>query len=231
MRLIVHPELNPFYNMAIDEAILELCTQNDPPTLRFYEWEGIPVSIGYFQPAEKIKRSLSMPDCSIVRRPTGGGAVVHNNDITFSIVFPESLLNTSITDSYKQINLSVIEEIGLQENLCLIDTDNQSQRKQKRPGLCFDEPTRYDIIWKNIKVGGNAQRRKKGIVLHQSSFFYDKCDIQGYTRSDYVQIIEKSMESLFNQKLSIQKLTTSEEKLANQLLINRYSKPTWNYHR
>ena len=228
MRLIVHPELNPFYNMAVDEAILESCRQNDPPTLRFYEWEGIPVSIGYFQPAETVKTSLSMPDCLIVRRPTGGGAVVHNNDITFSIVFPETLLNRSIIDSYKQINLSIIEKIGLQKNLHLIDTDNPTQKKQKRPGLCFDEPTRYDIIRGNIKVGGSAQRRKKGIVLHQSSFFYDKC---GYTRSDYVQVIEKAMESLFNQNLSIQKLTDTEEKLANQLLINRYSKPTWNYHR
>ncbi len=229
MRLIVHPKLNPFYNMAVDESILRSSTQETPPTLRFYEWEGTPVSIGYFQPAKTVKRLLSAR--TLVRRPTGGGAVVHNGDITFSLIFHESEFKMPVVESYRQINLSIIKQIGLQKNLRLINTDNPAQKKQKQPGLCFKEPTKYDIIWNNIKIGGSAQRRKNRIVLHQSSFFYKKCNLAKYTRSDYIQMIQQAVESLFDRDFSVQNLTSLEEKLANRLLTDRYSKSAWNYHR
>lgn len=233
-RLIVDGKLDPYYNMAVDEAIMqaqEVCAQ---PVLRFYDWTGNCVSIGYFQRVCELMESFDLANSQIVRRPTGGGAVIHGQDITFSVVFPQKSFGGRIIDSYRAINESIIKSIKKNEGFSILNTALKTER-QDAPRLCFAQPTKYDILWNNEKIGGSAQRRKNGVVLHQSSFYYEKCidhcSNPQSQRNTFISYISQALSSLFETDFEPDGLTALEKTLANGLLINRYSKKEWNYLR
>lgn len=235
-RLIVDHAQNPYYNMAVDEALLISCSREPRPCLRFYEWEGCAVSIGYFQSVRDIEKSLNIPvPATIVRRPTGGGAVVHTDDITFALVCPESYLPGPVIDSYRSINEHIIRNMEQSDQFRLIPNDHHAH-KQNSPRFCFEEPTRYDILWRNIKVGGSAQRRRQGTVLHQSSFFYKKCcDVINSSnpslRVSFMKIIENAVADLFGATFYSSSLTESETRTARELCTSRYATREWNFSR
>ncbi len=239
-RLIVDKADDPYWNMAVDEALMDECSRAGSlyPVLRFYEWSIPSVSIGYFQSASKILADLkSGKKYFLVRRPTGGGAVVHDKDVTFSLIFPEKLLTGAVIDSYRLINESIVRSIAGSQAVILYD-DTVATGKQGAPKFCFNEPTRYDIIWKSLKIGGSAQRRRMGYVLHQSSFFYTKCaelfcsaggenDIRRLVRRS----IARAVESLFGVTLREDNLTENETACAHKLRESRYSTEEWNFFR
>ncbi len=236
-RLINHNKLDPYYNMAVDESLLKLCARGGRPALRFYRWRKNAVSIGYFQSAKDIERLLNLPDTSvIVRRPTGGGAVIHGEDITFSIIFPEKLIQGTVEQGYRAINRAITQAIEQGNRFSLVHAQNSVSPKQQATRLCFASPTRFDILWDNRKVGGSAQRRRDGVILHQSSFYYKKCfssiepDNKG-SRQYYVQAIQKAISSLFSVSFYPTGLTHDEQQAAHLFHTQRYSTKEWNYRR
>ena len=236
-RLIIHNALNPYYNMAVDEALLMSCAQGAQPAIRFYRWRENAVSIGYFQSAEDIEQSLNLPDNPvIVRRPTGGGAVIHGEDITFSLIFPEKLLQGTVVEGYRAINSAIMRTIEHGNRFSLVYAPKNTTSNQKATRLCFANPTRFDILWDNRKVGGSAQRRRNGVILHQSSFYYKKCveDADSYDkdlRHNYVLAIQTAISCLFGVSFQDAGLTYDENQTAHNLYTERYSTKEWNYRR
>jgi lipoate-protein ligase A len=141
--------------MGLDEAVLEsVASGSSLPTLRFYGWKPRAISLGYFQ---GIRDEIDIDACrehgvDIVRRITGGGAVFHDAELTYSIVIPEGhpLAPPSILDSYGILCAGIID--GLKEL-----------------GIISEFSPINDILSGGRKISGNAQTRKKGCLLQHGT--------------------------------------------------------------
>ncbi len=174
-RLILDEARDPYLNMAIDEAIMLRQAGADPiPTLRIYKWLYPCISVGRFQdPLTLILSPLGRgkgEGPSIIRRPTGGGAVAHNElSFTYSLIYREDsgAILKGVLNSYKEIHSGVIEALkglGIEAGFYL------NEKRDPKPlagGVCFASPVEYDVICGGRKIAGAAQRRKFGVVLHQ----------------------------------------------------------------
>lgn len=161
------------WNMAVDEAIfLSVMDGDSPPTLRFYAWNPVCLSIGYFQ---KIN-TINIVECrksnvDLVRRPTGGRAVLHYDEITYSITIPvPGGKEGSITDTYKSLNTGILKglkKFGINGNF----HRRQSGKIRKSPGSpsCFNSPSLYEILVDGKKLLGSAQVRRNGYLLQHGS--------------------------------------------------------------
>ena len=177
-RLISFARLNAFENMATDEAIFRANQRTgSPPTLRFYSWSPPSVSLGYFQAA---REEVDIEACrrysvDIVRRPTGGKAVLHENDLTYAVIasdhnplFPRDILGT-----YKVISSCIaqgLSELGIEAEM---EGNGRSYQDDSLKAACFSSPSRYELLAKNKKICGSAQLRSKGIFLQHGAILVD----------------------------------------------------------
>ncbi len=156
---------SPPWNMAIDEALLENASHLGCPVLRFYTWDSPAATFGYFQNYAEIARTTSLRP--LIRRPTGGGLVPHDNDWTYSLVFPPShpWYHLKAPDSYQRLHewmRAAFRLLDLNAELApAVDTEG--------PGQCFVGAEQFDLLWQNRKVGGAAQRRTRLGLLIQGS--------------------------------------------------------------
>lgn len=157
----------PAFNMGLDEALLELGTAR--PTLRFYTWQPDALSLGYFQRFADVPATADATE--VVRRVTGGGAIHHVAELTFSITAPldHPLYRGPVADSYARVHAALaraLTDFGVAAELRgarPLDSDRAST------GMCFHHSTDLDLAWTGGKGVGSAQRRKGGRVLHHGS--------------------------------------------------------------
>jgi lipoyl(octanoyl) transferase len=181
-RFIPSQSYSPALNMAIDEAIMhEVALGESPPTIRFYRWQPATLSIGYFQSVlkeidlEKVKEK----NIGLGRRPTGGRAVLHDQELTYSIILPESYpdLSMSVTESYRMLSMGLVAgfmRLGLQaEMVNLSNNDVANQMASLGSAACFDSPSWYELVVEGQKIAGSAQVRQKGVVLQHGSVLLD----------------------------------------------------------
>ncbi len=169
-------------NMVLDEQLLERARRGETvPVLRFYGWKPPAVSIGRFQ---NIDKTVDVEACKqlgidIVRRVTGGRAVLHNRELTYSVVartdnplFPNDILQT-----YKIIAqglLSGFRNVGIQaEMVSRSERHAELVKKDSKDASCFSSPSWYEIIVNNRKIAGSAQRRVPGAFLQHGSILID----------------------------------------------------------
>jgi lipoate-protein ligase A len=190
-RLIKDSYHTGFMNMAIDEAIMIAHREGFvPPTIRFYQWSPPAVSLGYFQ---DLQKEIDVDTCKnmgidIVRRPTGGKAVLHDKELTYSFIIKEShpLVNDSILETYKKISGGIIRGLsylGIKADLVplrkkLKSTPSGNEAKSKIPhsdikSICFSVPSQYEVQVKGKKIVGSAQVRKREIVLQHGSLLIE----------------------------------------------------------
>jgi lipoyl(octanoyl) transferase len=152
-------------NMAIDEALLDQIPGVGKPVLRFYSWSEPAASFGYFQRYAEVSRSTALRP--LVRRPTGGGIVPHDADWTYSLAFPPSHAWYALkaTESYQRVHdwvRTAFERIGVDARLAL--------KPERQPtGQCFAGAEQFDVLLKDRKIAGAAQRRTRGGLLIQGS--------------------------------------------------------------
>lgn len=181
-RYILTEPMSPAMNMAIDEAILTLHSEGKvPPTIRFYTWNPATLSIGYFQKAEKEidMETVQARDLGFVRRPTGGRAVLHDQELTYSVVVSENhpKMPSSVTEAYKVISMGLLhgfQELGLNAEMVSLANEEEKE-KYSSPGssACFDSPSWYELVVEGKKVAGSAQTRQKGVILQHGSILLD----------------------------------------------------------
>lgn len=151
------------WNMALDEWLL----LNKRPTLRFYGWEPATLSLGYFQPHQEVKEEeLLKRGFSLVRRLTGGKAVLHHREITYSLIAPTTWFPGPLVNSYNAIGLALkkgLSQMGV--NCQLVE-----RKPQKLDGgNCFQVPSWFEIVAQDKKLIGSAQKRRKGFLLQHGS--------------------------------------------------------------
>jgi len=159
-------------NMALDEAILEAVRQDQvPPTLRFYSWKPPCLSLGYAQSvADADVSAIEEMGWELVRRPTGGKAILHTDEITYSIAAPADhpLFMNGVLPSYKRISLALMDglkRMGLDPEL----NDAEPQAPESGNPVCFQNPGAFEITVAGKKLVGSAQVRRSGGVLQHGS--------------------------------------------------------------
>lgn len=167
-------------NMAIDEALLTWQSEGKiAPTLRFYGWERPSLTVGHFQRVERTidLEGVKKHKCDFVRRLTGGSAVLHDDELTYSIVISEAHPNIpkSVNKAYYILAQGLLEGYRILE----IDADFAIPERelQERSAVCFETPAIYELVVDGKKLSGNAQTRKSGVLLQHGSipmsFDYD----------------------------------------------------------
>lgn len=167
------------WNMALDEALLTLAGRGDaPPALRFFSWEEPSLSIGSFQKTDELDMERVMREqVPFVRRPTGGRAVLHGAELTYSVAcpIPSPYFPSDLMGSYKTIGACFLRGLGLLGvDAALVPVSKNPDRKKAGPmrggnPLCFSSPSWYEVLLGGKKLIGSAQRRLKDSFLQQGS--------------------------------------------------------------
>lgn len=177
-RFIDSGSCSAHYNMALDEAIaISVRKGGSPPTLRLYGWDIPSVSIGYSQKISDIDSNYcKKKGIPIVRRLTGGRAILHNNEITysFSTRTDNELFSKGLRDSYRKISKAFIiflSKIGLSPEVRLSRNIRYSSpiTRHSRSTLCFESVSYGEITINNKKITGSAQKRWTDGLLQQGS--------------------------------------------------------------
>lgn len=169
-RLIESPAAPGAWNMAVDAALLESAADSGTCCLRFYRWSEPTVSLGYFQGYADRRIHESSRDCKIVRRSTGGGAIVHDREITYSVIVPVGHPLVAHPPALYQVLhrtlIMALAEWGLAAVVC---EDPPHVSAALEPFLCFQRRASGDVLLGNWKIAGSAQRRRRwGILQHGS---------------------------------------------------------------
>jgi lipoate-protein ligase A len=181
-RFIDSGNCSPAFNMALDEALLDWHSKGlIPPTIRFYGWNPATLSIGYFQKVEKEIDLDVVKEHSLgfVRRPTGGRGVLHDQELTYSVIVSEDYPNMpkTVTEAYRVISEGILEGfklLGLDAHFAVPRTDEERESlKNPRSAVCFDAPSWYELVVEGRKVAGSAQTRQKGVILQHGSILLD----------------------------------------------------------
>ncbi|MCI2953935.1 lipoate--protein ligase family protein [Staphylococcus caprae] len=173
---------DPYYNMAMDEALLNFVSRGEiDPVIRFYTWDPATLSIGYFQRLQKeidIEK-VEEKGFGLVRRQTGGRGVLHDKELTYSVIVPESHPNmpSTITEAYRVISQGLLEgfkNLGFETYFAVPRSKEEREKlKQPRSSVCFDAPSWYELVVEGRKIAGSAQTRQKGVILQHGSILQD----------------------------------------------------------
>lgn len=175
-------EGTPSFNMALDEALLNWHSQGlIPPVIRFYGWQPAALSIGYFQKVEKEidMEAVERLGLGFVRRPTGGRGVLHEHELTYSIIVSEAYpdMPETVTEAYRVLSeglLKGFQNLGLEAYFSVPDTENKrADLKKPKSAVCFDAPSWYEMVVEGKKVAGSAQTRQKGVILQHGAILID----------------------------------------------------------
>ncbi len=160
-------------NMAIDQAILDSVTRTGVPVLRFYQWAEPTLSLGYFQGLATRAAHVQSDSICCVRRTTGGGAIVHDRELTYSVTIPVPAGSAGPRSVlYEQTHASIAEalaDFGVQAvpfRCTGVEPRSESRNSQF---LCFQRRTAEDLIVSGYKVLGSAQRKSRTAVLQHGS--------------------------------------------------------------
>jgi lipoyl(octanoyl) transferase len=173
-RLLYSGEEVGAWNMALDEAILEAVGRKEsPPTLRLYAWKPACLSIGYSQPVSDVDQdAVDRYGWHLVRRPTGGRAILHTDELTYSVIAPqdEPRVAGSVLQSYRRLSLALVEALRKLDVYVRADKEYSTTVKTNSGGpVCFDVPSNYEITANDKKLIGSAQARRMGGILQHGS--------------------------------------------------------------
>lgn len=171
-RLIINGAADGALNMAVDEAILEAVSAgNSPPTLRFYRWQPPCLSLGYRQPSSVVDHErCTAAGWDVVRRPTGGRAILHTDELTYSVIAPagEPRVRGTILESYWRLSRALLAGLNILGLTSFEAPPDPGVSRSVGPA-CFDGPSNYEITHAGRKLVGSAQVRKKNVVLQHGT--------------------------------------------------------------
>lgn len=241
------------WNMAVDEALLTTFQEKDLPIFRLYRWEKPSLSFGRFsQPMKTVDmHKIRTEDIHYARRITGGGILVHGNDISYSMVVPHSFVRKrGVRQSYRELCgflIALYEQLGADAAFA-----HDLQLPESQSPVCLAGTEAYDIMIGGRKIGGNAQRHTRHAMLQHGTipleidreyfetFFQGDAGLSqavtlkeidsGLTESILTEKIIKAFGDTFGTILTEKSLNDEEQKLARKLFDEKYSREAWNVH-
>lgn len=154
-------------NMALDQALLESVDAGSGPVLRLYAWSDPTLSLGYFQRYADRSAHPESADVACLRRASGGGAILHDRELTYSIVYPIlGMAAGANLDLYQRTHRAIARALS---DFGIRAVPNGLNRGDARSFLCFQRRTEQDLIVSGYKVLGSAQRKGRRAVLQHGS--------------------------------------------------------------
>jgi len=258
-RLILDPPAQGAWNMAVDQALLETANSTGLITLRFYSWSEPTLTLGYFQ--RHLDRALHPPskDCRLVRRRTGGGAILHDHELTYSLCIPnENRWSKKNSELYRLVHRCIIEllqTLGLKSKIYgdTIGDLNRPMEANKDDAsipivdqhsfLCFDRRSDGDIVVRGRKVVGSAQRRVKKALLQHGSILLTRSryapSLSGITdlancdfnRDEFSQMLAKRVFKCLQVETLLGDINPPEKKAAQNAYSTQFDHEPWNHQR
>jgi lipoate-protein ligase A len=192
-------------NMAIDEALL---VGASAPILRLYRWARPAVSFGYFEKWTPVAQAW--PRCELVRRWTGGGVVLHGDDLTYTLIVPRAHRFSTLSprESYARIHAALANVLGG----TLADA-----APPKISTTCFENPAQHDVMFAGRKIAGAAQRRTQFGLLHQGSI----------QPAEDRERVGRALPAAFGENIELRKLDPAQLADARQLAAAKYATAAW----
>lgn len=214
---------SPYMNMAVDELLLEHAPESGAPVLRFYGWSEPSASFGYSQPISAVTRG----GLTLVRRPTGGGVVYHDCDLTYTLAIPPGhpICGLDRMESYRVIHepiMRAILHLGKGAHLA----PDLGEKHDRATLQCFVSPSPNDVLASDgVKLAGAAQRRTRNGILHQGSVSLKAADGNRDAIMDAIR-------NAFAEELSFvyEPFAVPETLLAaaEELAVRKYATDAWN---
>lgn len=179
LRILPFAPAAPAWNMAVDEALLELAEE---PVLRLYGWSPHAVSLGYFQQLADF--ADLPPGTPIVRRLTGGGAIHHGDELTFTLALDADLLPRDVAQSYVVLHDAVVAALASLDVPCTRLERGHAPSARPTDRWCFHTAGRDDLVTPRGKLLGSAQRRiqrTRARVLHHGSLVLERPALTPFT--------------------------------------------------
>jgi lipoate-protein ligase A len=179
-RLIVDSPADGAWNMAIDDVLLSAASERSEATLRFYGWNVPTLSLGYFQKYESREAHEESRNCPVVRRASGGGAILHDRELTYSLALPHEfwperehtqlyqLMHDLLCEALASLGIQGAARYGATQQLSEANLSAEEQPSEE-PFLCFHRRTEHDVVLNKEKIAGSAQRKRRGAVLQHGS--------------------------------------------------------------
>ncbi len=237
-RLIIDPPAAGSWNMAVDEALLRSAEHSGCLTLRLYQWEVPTLSLGYFQNYDVRGRHAASKQCPVVRRATGGGAIVHDREITYSLTAPvRDRIDQTLVQWYFRIHatwIAALRDFDIQGELNLQTDPERADRF-----LCFERRSEGDLLLGAAKIGGSAQRRHRRAALQHGSLLLDQSpaapELPGITQLSGIETLAAEWQKLWLAHLADElgvtwqecQLSAPERAMAEQLDKEKFGSPKW----
>jgi lipoate-protein ligase A len=180
-RLIVDSPADGAWNMAIDDVLLTAASERGEATLRFYGWKQPTLSLGYFQKYESREAHEPSRNCPAVRRASGGGAILHDRELTYSLALPHEfwperehtqlyqLMHDLLCEALTSLGIKGAVRYGAQEAKPCEANPFAEERPSGERFLCFNRRTEHDVVLNKEKIAGSAQRKRRGAILQHGS--------------------------------------------------------------
>ena len=244
MRLILDPPQSGSWNMAVDEMLLLTAQVNKQAILRLYQWNPATLSLGYFQSYEETQKHEGAQHVPWLRRSTGGGALLHDQELTYSFIFPSQYLSSQqIAHAYDLVHKSLIDTLQQFDIQATTANATQTKDEQQDSFLCFQRRCTCDVLLNDFKIAGSAQRRCRHYVLQhgsvligQSVFAPELPGIHELSNSDmnadilqaaWVPNLQKLFDTVFIEK----PLLDDETSVATSIQASKFEADTWNMKR
>jgi lipoate-protein ligase A len=256
-RLILHPRMEGQLDMAIDEALTEAVGEGrSPQVVRLYGFSPPTLSLGRFQPARGLAdaRALAADGVTLVRRPTGGHAVLHDGELTYSVILSKEKIEASLGSARKRAVYEFIARIlvaGL-ANLGVAGVINASQKGDARNPDCFGSAGEYEISSSaGRKLIGSAQMTTRRAILQHGSIPWENPGLKVFRylrveqppdshppscldeetgRRHSFEQVRDAFAAAFRASLQAvdSKLSAAEEEAARRVLREKYASDEWN---
>lgn len=242
-QFMVDPPQSGKVNMAVDETLLELVAKTKIPILRFYSWSEPTLSLGYFQAFAARGSYSSTLSCPVVRRTTGGGAILHDREITYSLCLPRGVRLSRFFSQEKgaewiyrwvhQALVDVLMEMGSE-----LKFSASTSASDAEPFLCFERRSRWDLEIDEMKILGSAQRSYRGSILQHGSLLLKSSMLTPHLGGLFDQVSPCPVDELIsrwsariaeNAHLVLQPITLDpiQQKMCTHLAAEKYGGEKW----
>lgn len=238
---MIHDEPAPGdWNMAVDEALAESVARSGVPVLRFYGWSAPTLSLGYFQRAADRALHPASQNCPMVRRASGGGAILHDRELTYCLVLPNA-----DPRARRPRGLYMVVHQSLQRHLAERDVRAELQPRTLKSDefLCFARRAEGDMLLNSQKICGSAQRRHSGSVAQHGSILLAESprapELPGILELSGVNFARAALAEEWGRRLGVDldltpqasELTTGESEAAEILRLRKFASAAWNEKR
>jgi lipoate-protein ligase A len=254
-RLIIDSPSPGTWNMAVDEALLAAAADEDVATLRLYQWSEPTLSLGYFQAHDARHQHAASCGAAVVRRQSGGGAILHDRELTYSLSLPAAnrfarqaeLLDCAVHEAFVAVLAPLI---AAGKPGCKLERRGKGSQlsASEEPFLCFQRQACGDLLLVGDrppahKVLGSAQRRSRGAILQHGSLLLEQspatpelpglCDLTGtmLTAVQLAAILPAQLAAALDLRLDMCQLPDDLRSAVAEIESRKYAAAAWTNRR